>query len=236
MMIDIYALAPHRNLATIARFLELVAPERWPAAEEYPVPAFSDSPTHFYVDVERVIDHLIADPTEPYAIYWRQLSAQSAVAHAMLFFTGDGHLIFGISVWAKGQLDDAGPDIASWLQFFADQLGSREGYALFDTHPEYESKAAFLAERALVPGPNLVAGIVDRSDLQSGDYLGPAVLRSRPSRRSSKPLPMPFWQCEPARRSQAEGHACQQKQDAGRVKVDPDHGIEEKNKEEHSRG
>src|SRR5690349_527511 len=94
---DVYCLAPLRNSEAIERFLQLFAPVRKQAADEYELPQYADVPDCVFSSVDQVIVHCVNLPTEPYGIYWRCLN-EGDPANAMVFFTPDSAVLFGLSV------------------------------------------------------------------------------------------------------------------------------------------
>ena len=105
---EIYALAVDRKASTAEAFLEEFLPKRVAVADDYPVPAFSEHPTALFATAQQLMTYLELNPDEPYGIYWNATSGHSSNRQAMLFYTVDGCLIFGIAVQhneAEIQLD-----------------------------------------------------------------------------------------------------------------------------------
>jgi hypothetical protein len=93
---DIYALTRDRSSRTVQSFLDHFVPQREPGAEDYPIPQYADRQEFWMNNPQEVIDYCCEHSTEPYGLYWRNRS-DSEPAHAMAFFTTDGHLILGVS-------------------------------------------------------------------------------------------------------------------------------------------
>lgn len=96
--IDCYWLVDSRKSSLCHDFLNKFLPTREESAEDYPVPIFSDSPTHTFTDVNKLLDYLEKNESEDYSIYWNNLEETSVYKHAMVFHTDDGKMILGISL------------------------------------------------------------------------------------------------------------------------------------------
>jgi hypothetical protein len=118
---DVYVLAPKRTAETVERFLRWFAPTRTSCADEFSVPRFAKEAHTVFRTADELIAYCVAHPTEPHGIYWR-CTHERDPAHAMVFFTPDGGLIFGLSVendaahWRAELMDDTGSEIA-WVGF-----------------------------------------------------------------------------------------------------------------------
>lgn len=95
---DIYAVASNRTEQAITEFLDHFLPERVESADEYEIPQYSDAPTTVFTKALDLIRYCCDNPIEVHAAYWR---SESQPEHAMVFFLGDGGLIFGVSTPAE---------------------------------------------------------------------------------------------------------------------------------------
>ena len=111
---EIYALAANRNATTAIAFLDKFLPERQPAADDYPVPQFADAHTEVFTAPEDLISYLEANPTEGYGIYWDTSVKEGPIWQAMLFYTVDKYLIFGLATEP-----DESPKLLDELVLFA---------------------------------------------------------------------------------------------------------------------
>jgi hypothetical protein len=107
---------------------------------DYVFPQYSDRPDAVYGSPWQLIDRLLAEPTQPHSLYWRN-PRLGHVLHAMLFFTTDGGLIAGLTVATED------PDLAArTLRQLARSVDARYGYATWeqpapDTAFEFEANA-----------------------------------------------------------------------------------------------
>jgi hypothetical protein len=122
---DVYALAPARTAEAVERFLVRFAPSREPAAAEYEVPRYADSPAAVFRSARELIAHCVRHSAEPHAVYWRRLG-NGDPANAMAFFTADGGLILGLSVAA---------DPERWLAELLAATGGAAGRVGFEEPP-----------------------------------------------------------------------------------------------------
>jgi hypothetical protein len=82
---DCYILSNNRNKTFILNFLENFLPIREESADEYEVPQYGEKTDMIFSSALELIDFLIKNPQESYAIYWRNLD-KSDLSHAMCFF------------------------------------------------------------------------------------------------------------------------------------------------------
>jgi hypothetical protein len=93
------------------------------------IPQYSDRPEAVYGSPWQLIDQLLAQPTEPHLLYWRNPRLEH-VLHAMLCFTTDGGLIAGLTVATED------PDFAGATLFqLAQSVDARYGYATWEQPP-----------------------------------------------------------------------------------------------------
>ena len=138
--LDLYALAGERSREVVGRFRDQWLTGFEESAAEYEFPRFADRPDAVYDSPWDLIDRLLADPTQPHSLYWRN-PRSGPVLHAMLFFTTDGSLIAGLTVATEDQ-DRAG----AMLRQLAGSVEARYGYALAEAPPpdsasEFRTKA-----------------------------------------------------------------------------------------------
>jgi hypothetical protein len=115
---DVYALAPVRTAEAVERFLDQFTPAREPAADDYEVPRYANTPAVVFRLPGELVAHCVAYPAEPHGMYWRCLG-RGDPAHAMAFFTADGRLILGLSVVS---------DADRWLTELLTAAGSAVGW------------------------------------------------------------------------------------------------------------
>jgi hypothetical protein len=143
---DVYALAPHRTVEAVERFLARFAPAHEPAADEYEVPRYADAPAIVFRTPGELVAYCVGHPAEPHGVYWRCLGGGDP-ARAMVFFTTDGALILGLSVAS---------DADRWLAELLAATGSAVGWVGFEEPPpdsasEFAALAARQAERGAAP-------------------------------------------------------------------------------------
>lgn len=93
---EIYALGENRTAFFAERFLDRFLPNRAPYADDFPVPESSDNPEVVHESVGDLLIYLEKHPQEPYGIYWNSKDPDS-YDQAMLFYTRDGKVIFGLA-------------------------------------------------------------------------------------------------------------------------------------------
>jgi hypothetical protein len=98
MYYDIYALVKERSRKPVEDFLSKWGEGLIESAVEYEYPRYASEPEIVYKDVNILIDRLLIEVDQPYAIYWTNPSDdRTHIRAAMLFFTSDGGLIVGLS-------------------------------------------------------------------------------------------------------------------------------------------
>jgi hypothetical protein len=148
--LDLYALAGERSHRVMRRFRD-----RWltgfeESADEYEFPQYAVRPDAVYGSPWQLIDRLLAEPTQPHSLYWRN-PRPGHVLHAMLFFTTDGGLIAGLTVTTE----DPGLT-ATTLRRLAKSVDARYGYSAWEQPPpdsasEFEAKARRAEDPRLLP-------------------------------------------------------------------------------------
>lgn len=97
IILDVYVLAPARNRETLDKFLEKYVRGFKAAADEYEFPQYAKEPSFVTKDLDTLFDALFKGPEQPHAVYWTPEESEDMVA-AMVFFTKDGEMIFGLTV------------------------------------------------------------------------------------------------------------------------------------------
>jgi hypothetical protein len=93
---ECYVLGEDRSANFALAFLDHFLPRRIPFSDEYPIPESSDCPSIILRSDIDIITYLERHSTEPYGLYWND-SDQASVIQAMLFYTRDEKVIFGIA-------------------------------------------------------------------------------------------------------------------------------------------
>ena len=131
---DVYALAPERSAMLVRRFLDSFARAREFSAEQFAVHDVEGG-EHLFTSWEAAIEFCSDSPHMSTSLYWRSLS--SPWAHLMVFFLGDGHLVFGVST-SEAEAETA---LAALRRF----CGPRShGYIAFEEAPP-DTAAEFLS-------------------------------------------------------------------------------------------
>ena len=173
---DIHVLAPKRSAAAACRFLDEFVPDREPGAAEYEFPEFAEHPEVVFRDWVEAVNYAAKRPSERHLISFRNPAADQP-ALAMVYFTGDGGMILGISISA-GQEDRVrgAVELAEWLARVQAATGAEIGYALHESPPSYETIAAFVGDLSVALAPKLVdSQLVFPSP---GEEFGPVWLNS----------------------------------------------------------
>ena len=135
-----------RSQAFISAFLDTFLPHRQEVTRQYEVPQFAEQPDQVLYSAEALIDLLVQQPTEPHAIYWRNLDV-SRLRGAMCIFTTDGQVILGL------YCETMRPDTAIEQQYLAALkafCNRTDGLVLYE-EPAPQDTAAFL-KRLQAPG------------------------------------------------------------------------------------
>jgi len=120
----VYVLSPERSATAAERFLDTFAPQREQSAEDYVFAQFTGQPLLIVKLAREAIQYCESHSAETQSLYFRNLGA--GPEHAMLFFTSDGGLVFGLSVVER-------PD--EWFARLKDYVGSDCGYIAFESPP-----------------------------------------------------------------------------------------------------
>lgn len=95
---EYYALGAGRSAAAVLRFLDFFLPRRVPVCDDYPVPELADTPRLVLRSESEILEYLERHTAEPYSLYWND--PQGTGAQAMLFYTRDGNVIYGLADWS----------------------------------------------------------------------------------------------------------------------------------------
>lgn len=93
---ELYVLGKDRSAQFAIAFLDRFLPQRKVFCEDYPVPESSDNPEIVFTSEFEILQYLEEHPNESYGLYWNDADAES-FNQAMLFFTKDGKVIFGLA-------------------------------------------------------------------------------------------------------------------------------------------
>jgi hypothetical protein len=138
---DVYVLARERSRAVIRSFHDRWLTGLTEATSDYDFPKFDDSRSAVYSSAWEVIDRLLLEPDQEYAIYWsRNPGPDEDLLSAHLFFTGDGGLIAGVTIGA-----DRFADTAATLRELAVSVDARYGYAAGEEPPPFDTMSEFMA-------------------------------------------------------------------------------------------
>jgi len=98
MLADIYVIKKTRSKKEGIQFLDHFAPDREESCDEYTIPRFSMNPKLEFNKANDLMDYLEQNPNEGQSIYWKNCAERHPNKHAMLFYTSDSYMIFGISM------------------------------------------------------------------------------------------------------------------------------------------
>lgn len=101
---ELYALGEDRSAEAVLRFLDHFLPEREAIADEFTVPEFSDNPIEEFRTDRELIEYMGTHTSESYAVYWND-RVLGSFKQAMVFYTTDGKVIYGLAVENAGEDD-----------------------------------------------------------------------------------------------------------------------------------
>lgn len=104
-------------------------------ADEYEIPQYSDSPFIVYKTANEIIEFMEKNIEYRYGLYWRS-KKESEPKYAMVFYTTDGEMILGLSVYS---FDDMAEHFLKKLKEFSD---SKFGYYIAES-PPFETAEEF---------------------------------------------------------------------------------------------
>ena len=126
---DCYVIKETRSKEEAIKFLDKFLPTREESQQVYELPKFGPTTEMEFESVDDLMDHLEQHPSTPYSIYWRNLDNKSLNRNGMLFYTKDGHLIFGISTDSAYNNEDE--CLNGLKQYFQTDLG----YITYESTP-----------------------------------------------------------------------------------------------------
>ena len=131
---DIYVIKQTRTKAEGLAFLNHFLSERVESSKVYEVPQYGERTEYEFCKAEDLMDYLEKNQTEPHAIYWRNTDQERPNHTGMLFYTKDGHMIFGISRPSAG-IDNlhAETECLAEMMLF---LETEAGYFTYECPPE----------------------------------------------------------------------------------------------------
>lgn len=103
--IDVYFLIGNRLKDTVHSFISEYIPRNIESSADYPIPQHSEEPLTIYDNVDDLLVHLQSNENEDYAIYWNATETNALIRNAMVFYTEDSHMIFGLTFAIQ---DDSG--------------------------------------------------------------------------------------------------------------------------------
>ena len=125
---DVYVLARQRSADAAIEFLDHFAPIREQLDGDYSFPQYSGTSEVVFDKPMDAIHYCEKHPAESQSLYFQNL--RSGPVHAMIFFTSDGEMIFGLSV-PEGD-DGLEKDCLNQLKEFA---RTSIGYIDFEAPP-----------------------------------------------------------------------------------------------------
>lgn len=136
---DIYVLVETRSKKMAVEFLNYFLPVREESANEYLIPQYSDNPMYTFKKAYDVMNFLELNQDCEQSIYWRSADEDSINKHAMIFYTTDGCMIFGISRYTDESTKNEDSCLEQMKQFFKTDLG----YIDYE-NPPVKSKKEFV--------------------------------------------------------------------------------------------
>ena len=168
MWADIYVLAPERSSQMIERFQKEWLGEMEESAADYWFPQFAQQATQVFESADELIEQLLLNPTEPYAIYWTpspKAEPDAEVKAGMMFFTEDDGLIVGLSVqsdscYVNEVAGSMPPDnTTTFLERLARTADGKFGYVAVE-QPPADTKDEFICEARNSAFAKLLDGLI----------------------------------------------------------------------------
>lgn len=95
---DIYVIKKTRSKDYALKFLDTFLPKRKESTDDYVIyTSSSDEPKYIFKKVEDLMIYFERNTTIYQSIYWNGTDKNNLNKHAMLFYTIDGYMVFGIS-------------------------------------------------------------------------------------------------------------------------------------------
>lgn len=143
MYADIYVIKKTRSKDYALKFLDTFLPQRKENTHYYAIYApSSNEPKHVFKKVENLMIYLERNPNTYQSIYWNGTDKSNLNTHAMLFYTIDGYIIFGISRHSNYKEEEGLAEMKSFLE-------SDKGYILGECPPP-NSYSEFYEEMKIV--------------------------------------------------------------------------------------
>nr|WP_321225408.1 hypothetical protein [uncultured Psychroserpens sp.] len=104
---DIYVIVKSRSKQDGINFLNEFLPNRHEVADAYQIPQYAEKSLHQFDTADELMSFLQLNTNYQQSIYWRHSSTNAVNKYAMIFYTSDACMIFGISREAElyGKLD-----------------------------------------------------------------------------------------------------------------------------------
>ena len=133
---DIYVIKNSRSRQKGIDFLNHFIPNRKESADEYLIPQYADNPKYEFDNANDLMEYLEENPKIEQSIYWNNLDVGNLNRHAMIFYTSESNMIFGISRNNYGVENTQNEEVclAEMKQF----LETDKGYITYECPPETE--------------------------------------------------------------------------------------------------
>jgi hypothetical protein len=180
---DLYVLSPDRCAGTIDAFMARFGKGMEEAASDYAIPRFASTPFVVFGSAAEAISYLLAHGSEPYAIYYRpNTMMEHGIRNAMLYFTEDNKMIFGITVECGDRFQ-----LTKLLQAIAETVHGTNGYLTVETPPPL-SAPQFIEIARLADEPRLsIRTLSKRGHLPGGVGSAASASASSPTKRRELP-------------------------------------------------
>lgn len=140
MTLDFYLLVETRSTDKALSFLDKFLPNRKVASIDFPFPQYADRPSNTFVDPLELMDYLSIRSSDSYSIYWNNIEEEHLFSNAMLFYTDDGKLIFGLSFDSELPIPEEKVSVLQEVIQFLDP----QKYCLTAEEPPPENSVDFL--------------------------------------------------------------------------------------------
>ena len=132
---DIYVIKKSRSRKIGIDFLNTFLPNRQESADEYFIPQYSENPIHKFDNVGKLMIFLESNREYAQNIYWESTVDENLNKHAMIFYTKDGCMIFGISQNAETNGEFNTKTIDTCLLKMKEFLKTNIGYIDYENPP-----------------------------------------------------------------------------------------------------
>jgi hypothetical protein len=99
--LDQYFSVYNRSSNLAKSFLTKYLPESEDNTKEYIIEEQNDCPRQSFENINSVLAYLELNPNCEYTFYLHSLNKESIIQHAMLFYTNDGGIIYGVSILGR---------------------------------------------------------------------------------------------------------------------------------------